>query len=201
MTHGPTNLFTSLLRYCGEQKEHFVGEAFVLVLNSLLSSDRKIAVEILGDLCGTDTFGWHESDDIVIRAQGYAGDAGTPDITIGSRDKKVYVEVKVEAPVDGEQLHKYRRSLESFGVRQRQLVLLTKLPAELPPGLEKDVKKVYWHEVRQWLSKREAAVTDRISRYLLNSFAAFLTEGGISMERVDGDYRMLKYALPSCAIL
>lgn len=81
-------------------------------------------------------------------------------------------------------------------MRHHQLVFLSKLPVELPSGLEKDVKKVYWHQVRQWLSQREEAVTDEVGRFLLSSFAAFLTEGGISMETVNGDFRMLKYALP-----
>jgi hypothetical protein len=198
------DIFSRLRKYCGEQEEHYVVEAFAFVLNRLLLSDhlpdREVALDILARLAD---LAFDSKDEIEVVAQRPAGAAGIPDITVKCPDKLVLVEVKVEveaeAPVDSEQLRKYKRFLESSGTKLCKLILLTKYHLsldELDEELGKHVKQVRWYEVRQWLSEAGVKIRDGVSKYLVNSFTTFLKEGGISMEKVDGDYRMLKYALP-----
>ncbi len=196
MTKPEPNLFSSLLRYCADQKEHFIGEGLALVLNQLLRTDRGVAIELLNHLCQSPALCWRETDDVAIRAQESAGEAGIPDITIRCADKKAFMELKVDQQADSEQLRRYKLCLDLSDAKEHQLVLLTRLPNELEAGLKRDVKELYWHQVRQWLSEGQAKVRHEVSNYLINSFAAFLGEGGVSMGKVDGDYRMLKYALP-----
>ena len=196
MTKPEPNLFSSLLRYCADQKEHFIGEGLALVLNQLLRTDRGVAIELLNHLCQSPALCWRETDDVAIRAQESAGEAGIPDITIRCADKKAFMELKVDQQADSEQLRRYRLCLDLSDAKEHQLVLLTRLPSELEAELKRDVKELYWHQVRQWLSEAEVSVRHEVSRYLTSSYVTFLGEGGVSMERVDGDYRMLKYAMP-----
>ena len=196
MTKPEPNPFSSLLRYCADQKEHFIGEGLALVLNQLLRTDRGVAIELLNHLCQSPALCWRETDDVAIRAQESAGEAGIPDITIRCADKKAFMELKVDQQADSEQLRRYRLCLDLSDAKEHQLVLITRLPNELEVGLKRDVKELYWHQVRQWLSEAEVSVRHEVSRYLIDSYVTFLGEGGVSMERVDSDYFMMKYALP-----
>ncbi len=189
------DIFSSLGKYCTGQLEHYTVEAFAVLLNLLLITDRDVAVDVLNRLISTADSTFDATDDIKVIAQLPAGIAGTPDITIRCKDKLVFIEAKVESAVDSEQLHRYKSFLESSGTKLYKLVLLTKYYPDLE-GLEKQIKEVRWSDVRQWFLETEARVRHAERKFILNSFTDFLKEGAISMERVNSDFIMLKYSLP-----
>lgn len=190
------DIFSSLSKYCSGQGEHYAVEAFTFVLNLLLDTDRDAAVSILNRLTSTNESIFDSTDDIEVLPQQPAGEAGIPDITIRCANKLIFVEIKVESPVDLNQLQKYNHFLESSGVNLNKLVVLTKYYPDLSKELRKQVKQVRWDDVRKWLLEAEAKVGNVASRFILNSFVNYLKEEEISMNKVTSDYLMLKYSIP-----
>ncbi len=190
------NVFSSLGKYCAGQIEHYTVEAFAVVLNLLLETDRNAAYSILGRLTSVLSLSRNCKYEIKVVAQCPAGEAGTPDITIRCTDTLIFIEAKLESPVDPEQLHKYYRFLESSGMKVFKLVLLTKYYPDLDAELTKQLTEVRWDDVRKWLSEAEPEVGNVASRFILNSFVNYLKEEEISMSNVNSDYLMLKYSIP-----
>jgi hypothetical protein len=130
--------------------------------------------QLLNLLCiDSQAFSFDPSERIDISTQETI-EKGILDIRIHSPSKLIYVEVKDYAPVQPEQLQKYREELDSAKIAVKQLILLTRFPIDKIEHKDIPHKCVRWNEVHRWLEKVKA--NDSVSTYLMQSFRSFLEE-------------------------
>jgi len=114
-------------------------------------------------------------------------DVGRPDIEIATPDRLVYVEVKVESPVDPDQLKRYRHSLEQDKrTVNKQLVLLTRYqPAPIPAEVYHATR---WIRVAHCLDDAAARHLrdEPVGTFLVEQFTSFLVSRNIAMRQVGG---------------
>ncbi|GAI22738.1 unnamed protein product, partial [marine sediment metagenome] len=108
------NIFSALAKYNSATDENYLTEAFVFLVNHLLAEEQTIGLEVLTQLCvNNDEFSFETNENISISTQ-EATKQGTSDIKISSLNKRIYVEVKHDSPVDPDQLKRYKSDLESW---------------------------------------------------------------------------------------
>lgn len=122
---------------------------------------------------------------IEIRTQVEAGQ-GRPDLEIGTPERLVWIEVKVESELRTGQLEGYRVLLHESGVEQTRLVLLTRYPEvfqadETLPDLE-----VRWFELADWLESELLAVkaAGAVADFLARQFLEFLKGRNMHLAQV-----------------
>ncbi len=180
------NIFSALAKYNSAADENYLTEAFVFVINSLLQQERPIGIEILIQLCvRNNEFSFDIGEDISVSTQ-ETTEQGTPDITVSSPNKQIYIEVKDYSPVDPEQLKGYRKALESSVAAIKHVVLLTRFAIDFEEQEERPYKHVRWFEVYNWLASAKAK--DPISVYLIESFKSFLEVKQMSIQKVGWEY-------------
>jgi hypothetical protein len=186
------DIFTALAKYNSARDENYLTEAFVFVLNSLLSYNRELdracACEFLTKLCARDNeFGFGQTDIILVSTQDVT-DEGTPDIKVFTPDKFIYIEVKHDSPLGDRQISRYKKALEHSLAPIKKVVLLTRFPIDFKDGEEKPYKHVRWYEVYNWISMIRAQVKDPANVYLIDSFLCFLEEKQMSIQKVGWEY-------------
>ena len=159
-----TNVFLSLGKYkAGE--ENYYTECLALLLKILLERERPIGIEFLNWLCNSD----FQDDEIYIETQKEA-EEGRPDMIISSQSKRFYVEVKVNSPVDWDQIDKY--------AKYAPVVLITK---EFVEEKKEKVRHVRWQDIYNFLKEKKPA--EPVSSFFLNQFVEFIG-GEMDLERV-----------------
>ena len=186
------NIFSALAKYNSARDENYLTEAFVFVINSLLSHkqgiDRGVACEFLTKLCvKDDEFGFSEADNIIISTQDVT-DEGTPDIKIFTPEKLIYLEVKHDSPLGEKQISRYKKALEHSVVPIKKVVLLTRFPIDFKDEGERPYKHVRWHEIYNCLSVLRTKVKDPSNTYLIDSFNCFLEGKQMSIQKVGWEY-------------
>jgi len=182
------DIFSALGKYNSTEEENYLTEAFVFLLKNLLVRERALGLEILDRLCIQDNdFSFQHGEAIEIESQkSILKGKDTPDITISSPNKRIYIEVKDYSRVELEQLRKYRADLDSCNLLFKRLILLTRFHVD--PNEHKNIpdQRVHWFEVYNWLASLR--VRESISEYLINSFKSFLEAKRMSIEKVGPDY-------------
>jgi hypothetical protein len=181
------NLLT-MLNKGAKQDESFVTDAFVHLLWHLLKNEPEAATKLLRLLTsGLLAISSECTAQVRIITQ-VSTSTGRPDIEIRSPDWLIYVEVKVNSPIDQSQLTRYLDALGRSGTKNTGLVLLTRYP-ETVNGLEKQPGfcQTRWCEVADWLQAEKARMHDPISVYLTNQFVSFLGDRNIAMRQVTSE--------------
>jgi len=186
------DIFTALARYNSARDENYLTEAFVFVINSLLSRkqgiDRGIACEFLTTFCAKDgEFGFSEADNIEISTQDVTPE-GTPDIKVFTPNTFIYIEVKHDSPLGERQISRYKKALEHSVAPIKKVVLLTRFPVDFKDEEEKPYKHVRWYEVYNWLSVIRNNTRDPVNNYLIDSFNFFLEGKQMSIQKVGWEY-------------
>lgn len=182
------NIFSALAKYNSAIDENYLTESFVFVINTLLQQERPIGIEILTQLCvNNNEFSFDIDEDISVSTQEVT-EQGTPDIKISSLNKRIYVEVKHDSPVDPDQLKRYKSDLESWSAAIKRLILLTRFPVDLSEHKGIPDKHVCWFEVYNWLANAKDKAQNPVSGYLIDSFKSFLEEKQMSIQKVSWEY-------------
>ena len=116
------DIFSTLEKYSSAenknaQDENYLTEAFVFLLKLLLEKDKEKGIELLNLICTDGEFLFELEEELSIRTQtGLESKdrSDIPDIQIRSDDKLVFIEVKLDAGLSGEdQIEKYVRHLSN----------------------------------------------------------------------------------------
>lgn len=183
------NIFSALAKYNSATDENYLTEAFVFVINSLLSSrDRSIACEILNQLCVKNNEFSFDADESISVSTQETTEQGRPDIKVSSPDKLIYIEVKHDSPLGPQQLARYRKALESSAATTRHVVLLTRFAVDFEDQEERPYRHVRWFEVYNWLTLAISKTKDPICIYLTEAFKSFLEAKQMSMQKVGWEY-------------
>jgi len=182
------NIFSALAKYNSATDENYLTESFVFLVNHLLVEERTIGLEILTRLCvKNDEFSFETDEHIFVSTQEVT-EQGTPDIKISSPNKRIYVEVKHDSPVDPDQLKRYKSDLESWSAAIKRLILLTRFSVDFSEHKGIPDKHVHWFEVYNWLDSAQKEVKDPISAYLISEFKSFLEVKQMSLQRIGWEY-------------
>jgi hypothetical protein len=180
------NIFSALAKYNSAVDENYLTEAFVFLINSLLTKERSIALEILTKLCVKNSeFSFGENEPVSVSTQ-ETTEQGRPDIKVSSPDKLIYIEVKHDSPLGHQQLERYKKALESSTKAIKHVALLTRFAIDYQENEERPYKHVRWFEVYNWLANTKAQ--DPVSVYLIESFKSFLEVKQMSIQKVGWEY-------------
>ena len=110
------NLLVKLQRWARlkQQDENFCTEAFAHLLEYLFKHDPHSGLKLLGVLTGWKRGRWlseEEWETVEFDTQYQTEHEGRPDIKIAGEEFSIYVEAKVDAPVENSQLKKYQKAL------------------------------------------------------------------------------------------
>lgn len=180
------NIFSALAKYNSAVDENYLTEAFVYLINHLLSKERPLGFEILNKLCVKNSEFCFDEDEHVSVSTQETTELGTPDIKVSSPDKLIYIEVKHDSPLGYQQLERYKKALESSTKPIKHVALLTRFAIDYQENEERPYKHVRWHEVYNWLEKSKAQ--DPVSIYLIESFKSFLEVKQMSIQKVGWEY-------------
>lgn len=185
MPSGP-NLFARLHKWAARQDENFLTESLAVVLEQLLILASEAGVRLVSRL--TDGFldlvpG--DASAIEIHTQVETG-SGRPDLEIGTPDRLVWVEVKVESELRAGQLEGYRVLLRNSGVEQTRLVLLTRYPEVFRAEDTRPDLEVRWFEFADWLESELPAIESagEVAAFLARQFLDFLKERKMNLAQV-----------------
>lgn len=98
----------------------------------------------------------------------------------------VLVEVKQWSCLQETQLSRYRTVLQRSRVPLQRLVLLTTEPVTYEEGAERADNAITWPQVAGWLRKQ--VVADPVCIFLVRQLLEFLTQQGMTMEKVSWEY-------------
>jgi hypothetical protein len=184
-----SNLFSTLAKHGGSEVENYLTESFVLVLNQLLRRDELIAHSMIEKLLGIELFSEICSPASIRITTQVRVDGGIPDIEIRMPGEfHAYIEVKHDAHLGSKQLEFYKSVIEQSLEPIKVAVLLTRSKASsiettLGPG---EYHHVCWYEVHRWFSL--LAPEDKVLKYLLHDFNAFLEAKRMSHQRIRWQY-------------
>ena len=186
------DIFTALAKCNSARDENYLTEAFVFVINSVLSNNQGIdygmACEFLTKICFKDgEFGFNEADNIIISTQDVT-EEGTPDIKVSTPGKLIYIEVKHDSQPGERQISRYKKALEDSVAPLKRVILLTRFPIEFRDEEERPFKHVRWYQIYNWLSTLKTKVNSPSNSYLIDSFNLFLEGKQMSIQRVDWEY-------------
>jgi len=184
--HNLGNLFVRLSRWATRQSENFLTEAFAIVLESLRKYEPTTLCRVLKLLA--DDFLDLEVDQLesmAIETQTTFAN-GRPDIVIRNARFLVYIEVKEFAGLGDLQLQRYLKQLQSSGVPQVRLVLLSRdfIEHELEST---DLVTRRWFHIGESLEGELSfgKISHAESRFLVENFVQFLQSKGLAMQKVD----------------
>ena len=178
------NLLFNLHRYSHRQDENFITESFVHLLVHLIESEPTKGITLL-DKLSSNKLRWSkkESKRISILSQ-IKTDEGIPDIEIHSRDKLMYIEVKVESDFSHNQIKRYKNVLKKSDYAKTHLTVLTRYPYAGSSEAKMPDSSFRWHHVVDWLDKLVEDIDNDVSHFIINQFVNFLKMRGIAMEKV-----------------
>lgn len=111
---------------------------------------------------------------------------GRPDFEILTPNALIFVEVKVESGLTGDQLSRYNQRLVETGRSSGRLILLTRYPVETDADTGQPDVKRRWYQLAEWLCKltSDKAIKYSESRFLVRQFLNFLQARNVTMEHV-----------------
>lgn len=180
------NLFARLHKWATRQDENFLTESLAVVLEQLLILAPETGTRLVKQL--TDGFIDVLPDaasSIEISTQVEAV-SGRPDLEVRTRNRLVWVEVKVESRLRTGQLEGYRVLLRESGFDATRLILLTRYPEGYAQGGEHADQEVRWFEVTDWLESELPQLDPgaAVAIYLLRQFLNFLRARGMNLTQV-----------------
>lgn len=180
-----TDLFSTLYRWAQHREENFTTDAFVFIINHLLTHESRLGRSFLEWLCfgesSPDSFG---SDHITVATQIHEGE-GTPDIWIETSDCFILVEVKKASNLHEGQLTRYHTILARSPKRTKRLVLLTDYRADYEEA-EKPHRYIRWFQVAHWMRCHNPSADS--GRFLYTNFLLFLRRQMMTVEQVGWEY-------------
>lgn len=186
MASPANNLFQRLHKWASRQDENFLTESLAVALEQLLVLAPAVGVRLVARLTGGFIdLPSEDANAIKIRTQVEAG-SGRPDLVIRSPHRLVWVEVKAESEVRAGQLNRYRELLDSYGIEQTRLVLLTRYPVDFQPGDVLLNPGIRWHQVADWLENEflMAESADKVACFLGRQFLDFLRARSMTLNQV-----------------
>jgi hypothetical protein len=182
---GP-NLFARLHKWATRQDENFLTESLAVVLVQWLILAPEVGVRLVSRLTsGFVDLAPGDASAIEIHTQVETG-SGRPDLEISTKDRLVWIEVKVESPLRAGQLEGYRVLLAESGIKQTRLVLLTQYPEVFQADETRPDLEVRWFELADWLESELPAVeaANEIASFLARQFLGFLRERNMNLTQV-----------------
>ena len=194
-------LISNLSKY--RLPEDYLTNVLATLLRELLSTqalnaDRMIAFDILDLIARKERDPcWNRNEIPNIKCQVMDGRHDKPDITITSRgpnglSRKVFVEAKDQAGVDPDQLVDYKTRLSKYSqAKYKCLTLLSRPFVNIEDQDEKAIDvHSYWYQIYQIIS--DCAKKGDATKYLLDSFRAFMEEKGMNLDKINGSYADVK---------
>ena len=150
------------------QEENYITEVFASLLIYLVQNEWKFSAKFFSFLTQRKFNLWNfRPNDINIRTQ-TTTDLGRPDIEIFTPDYLIYIENKVEARLEKNQIERYKEALEKSGKSNKLLILISKhrMKFQDEPDLH-----IRWFQIAEWLDKainqlKSKESLDRISHFL-----------------------------------
>jgi len=106
---------------------------------------------------------------------------GIPDIDLRTGQHFVIIEVKSEADVTADQIHRYRRILDQSEIPSKGLVLLTRYPVQIE-GADHYLR---WYQVAEWIDFESHKYHFKpVSRFLVDQFLGLLKARNMTMSQV-----------------
>jgi hypothetical protein len=180
-----TDLFSTLYHWARQQEENFTTDAFVFVLNHLLTHEDLLGRNFVDWIC----FGESSSDSlgtapITVTTQFHDED-GRPDIRIETPLCFILMEVKKASGLHEGQLSQYHAILTKSPKPTKRLVLLTNYQATYE-NEEKPHRELRWCDVADWM-KRHSPATE-VGRFLYAQLLLFLRKEMMTVEHVGCEY-------------
>lgn len=180
-----TDLFSTLYHWAQHQEENFTTDAFVYIVNYLLTHEPCLGRRFVEWVCfGDNSFDSFGSSRIIVATQVHDDD-GTPDIRIETSDCFILVEVKKASNLHEGQLTQYHTILKRSSKTIRRLVLLTDYRVEYQEE-EKPHRYIRWFHVADWMRHHDPS-TDS-GRFLYAQFLLFLRRQMMTVEQVGWEY-------------
>jgi hypothetical protein len=178
------NIFVDLNRWAFRQNENFITEALVYLLKFLLHEEPYIASKLLYNF--TDGFLSLKQEDTInvkVKTQTVI-DEGKPDIEIIFNDYLIYIEAKVNSGLSKNQLSGYKSALEKSGIKNTQLIFLSRYPLNSSENGIPD-KVIRWYQIADWLKSilRQYKPTE-ISQFLIRQFIGLLDDQNMVLSKV-----------------
>jgi hypothetical protein len=109
---------------------------------------------------------------------------GRPDIEISIGGYIVFIEVKVEAEINENQLKRYRKFLKGCEDKETKLIVLSKYPISSDLEIRPDLA-VRWFQVADWLEKElRSDKIQPLSRFFIEQFIEFLAKQNMIIKKV-----------------
>jgi hypothetical protein len=185
------NVFGTLEKYGSHAPENYLTEAFVYLLDLLLSREPAAGLDMINWLCG---LGVAErliaANEIVIKTQVDIKPYGIVDIAIQSgKNALFYIEVKLDSALDGDQLWTYREDLQQHhkGQRTGMVFLSRSRQAAIPTKLlDHEYHHICWYEVYDRIQGLDAR--DEVAAFFVTNFQRFLEAKYMSYSQISGEY-------------
>ena len=182
------NIFSALAKYNSAIDENYLTESFIYIVNTLLSRERTLGIEILNKLCFENSnVCFTINENIYISTQDMT-EQGIPDIKISSPDKLIYIEVKRKSDVGYRQIERYKEALLSSSASIKCVNLITRDPIDFKTDEEKPHKHIRWYEVYNWLDTTRKGAKDAVSIYIIQEFMVFLEVKQMTIQKVGWEY-------------
>src|SRR6056297_43947 len=184
-TRQPDNLLMRLLHWAHKQDENFTTEAFVHLITTLIALEPQTAKNLLSKLTNGFLHLYKEDFSFLeINTQVHT-DEGKPDIEIRTKERLVYIEVKVDSKLGRDQLDRYRAALEKSDFSQTLLVLLTRYGSL--EGADKADFFIQWHHVADWLQNASSKIENQQAEFLVQQFVEYLQLYKMTFDTVAGE--------------
>ena len=135
------------------QSENFVTEAFVHLLIHLTEFEPVVAIKLISSITENKLpLDLDSLKSLNISTQ-VSTNLGRPDIELSTLDSLVYIEVKTDSDFGIEQLHRYRELLNTSGIKNTVLIIITRHPISLISTSLHDQPDVSfrWHHIADFL--------------------------------------------------
>ena len=144
------NLLIANFRKVKLQEENYTTEAFASLLRYLVRNERWFSFGLFNLLTQRKFNSMNfEPNEIIIRTQ-TTTDSGRPDIEIFAPDFLIYIENKVEARLERNQIERYKSALENSGNTNTLLILISKYRMKF-----QEYPDIYirWFEIAEWIER------------------------------------------------
>lgn len=153
------------------QEENYTTEVFASLLSYLVQNEWKFSTKLFSFLTQRKfNLMNFQPDEIIIRTQ-TTTDLGRPDIEILAPDYLIYVENKVEARLEKDQIERYKSALETSGKANQLLILISKHRMKFQE--EPDIH-IRWFQIAEWLDRALNRLKSKVSLDRVSQFLEFL---------------------------
>jgi len=164
------------------QEENYTTEAFVSLLRYLVDNESRFAWSLF-NLLTQRKFNLKDytSDKVVIRSQ-VTTSFGRPDIEVAAPGYLIYIENKIEARMEKNQIQRYKRALRRSGNKKTLLLLISKYRMRSSKGADYHIR---WYQIANWLESSSSRLKSRESHMKVIEFLDFLRYRYLAPESAD----------------